>query len=479
MTVREPVLVLQHVAKRFGSFPALVDASLSVRPGTVHALLGENGAGKTTLMRLAFGLLTPDAGECRVRGVARSLRSPADAIALGIGMVHQHFTIVPTMTVAENVALGGHGYFDLTSAEQRVRDVSAATGLHLDPEAGAGSLPVSAQQRLEIIKALARDVRILILDEPTAVLAPSEADELLRWLRSFASVDRSVVLITHKLREAVAIADEVTVLRRGTTTFTRATSDVSENDIVRAMIGEAQIAQATGSSGATPGDVAIIARDLRIADERGVVRIDGASLEVRRGEIVGLVGVEGAGHRELLGALSGRIVPSGGTLTMPKTIGFIPEDRQQDALIPDMTLAENVALRDAGRRHGWIHWRAIASHTTTLLSRFDVRAPDAQVFARTLSGGNQQKLVFGRELEGPPVAVVVANPTRGLDIRAAAFVFQELRAARNAGVAVVFYSADLDEVLAIADRVIVVYAGNVSSVPNDRAVVGRAMLGAA
>jgi general nucleoside transport system ATP-binding protein len=500
-------LALTGIVKRFGGVRALSDASLVVAPGTVHALLGENGAGKTTLSRIAFGMLRPDAGAVRVGGQARAFDSPAQAMAAGVGMVHQHFALVPAMTVAENVSLGGAGRYDARRAAERVAEIGRATGLVLDPAAPVAELSVAVQQRVEIVKALARDARVLILDEPTAVLAPPEIEDLLRWLRAFAESGRSAVLITHKLREAIAVADAVTVLRRGRTVATLPRKAADEDAIARAMLGERVVrragvpprlhdapapavgrhrpdATAVESPPSRPATAlptsrptVLRARDVSVADERGTIRVRDASCEIRGGEIVGVVGVEGSGQRELLRALAGRLPAAAGTLEIPAAVGFVPEDRHRDALVLDFPLYENVALRDAGRRRGVMPWPALRRETSAVLSEHDVRPDEVTAPARALSGGNQQKLVLGRELAGRPAALVVENPTRGLDIRASAAVLARLEAARGAGTAVVVYSSDLDEVLTLADRVLVVHAGAVHEVPPDRERVGRAMLG--
>lgn len=501
-------LELDGLHKRFGQVEALAGASLRVRPGTVHALLGENGAGKSTLMRIAFGMLRPDAGRLVVNGTESRFASSADALAQGIGMVHQHFTLVPAMTVAENVALGMRGRYDARATAERVRTLAERTGLPLDPEARVEALPVGAQQRLEIVKALARDVRLLILDEPTAVLAPHEADELLRWVRRFADDGHAVVLITHKLREALAVSDDVTVLRRGRTVLTGAAAERTEDALVAAMVGAMVGSEAARGPVSAPtaeespratragpphGERAVVAslRAVHVTDARGTTLVRDASLDVREGEIVGIAAVEGSGQRELLRLLAGRLRPTRGEVTIPADVAFVPEDRHVDAMALDMSLTENVALRGLSRRRGRMPWRALGASTDALLARFDVRAPGAATSARSLSGGNQQKLVLARELaaEGTssggldldrhPALVVVENPTRGLDIRATASVQEHLRGARDAGCAVVVYSSDLDEVMALADRVLVLHAGQVTAVhPATREAVGRAMLGA-
>jgi ABC-type uncharacterized transport system ATPase subunit len=479
-------LSLENIAKRYGSFVALDGASLEVRPGTVHALLGENGAGKTTLMRIAYGLLRSDAGVVRIGGARVAIANAGDAIAMGIGMVHQHFTLVPVMTIAENIALGAHGMLNIARVGARVREIADRTGFALDPWARVESLSVGAQQRVEITKALARDARVLILDEPTAVLAPEESTLLLQWLRTYADAGNSVVLITHKLREALSVADDVTVLRRGRTVLTARASSTTTATLADAMLGTdgAATSAATDSAGVTRADGPIVfrAERLGLTDAAGVDRVRDATFDVRAGEIVGIAGIDGSGQRELLRALAGRMAPSSGELTRPTEVGFIPEDRHHDAVLLDRDLSENVALRGAGARRGTIDWASVREDTKALLQAFDVRAPDSRTPLRALSGGNQQKLVVARELradgETHPRAIVAENPTRGLDIRATKGIHARLRRASAEGVAIVLYSNDIDEVLQLATRVLVLHAGSVQEVPFDRDAIGRAMLGA-
>jgi simple sugar transport system ATP-binding protein len=490
----EPRLALHDVTRRYGAVTALDAASMAVLPGTVHALLGENGAGKSTLMKIAFGLDRPDAGTIAVDGRAVRWRTPRDAMAAGIGMVQQHFALVAAMTVAENVALGGAGRYDAAAARERVRAIGARSGLVLDPDARVADLPVGAQQRLEIVKALAREARTLVLDEPTAVLAPAEVDELLGWLRRFRDEGGTVVLIAHKLAEVLRVADAVTVLRRGRTVLAADARDVTAESLAAAMLGERAAASASASSAAprvladVPADVAanvaargapvLALRDVRVVDERGVVRLRDATLAVHAGEIVGIAAVEGAGQHELLRVLAGRLAPTAGTATIPDAVGFVPEDRHRDGVVLDASLTENLALRDAGTRTGLVPWGRVRRDAAGVMAERDVRAASPDVAMRALSGGNQQKFVLGRELAGAPPALVVENPTRGLDIRATADVLASLRTARDAGTAVVIHSSDLDEVLAVADRVLVCAAGSVREVSMEREVVGRAMLAA-
>ena len=506
-----PRLALDGISRQYGSVIALAAASLSVERGEVHALLGENGAGKSTLMKIVYGLEQPDGGTMRVDGVITQVRSPRDAMRQGIGMVQQHFALVDALTVAENVALGGPGSLDLRATRARIREISADAGLPIDPDARVSSLAVGAQQRVEIVKALSRDTTMLILDEPTAVLAPQEATELLAWTRRFAAGGGTVILIAHKLREVLSVADRITVLRKGRTVYTSRATDATESMLADAMLGAAGVvlpdpvagattarattartpagpaaktaaetaaktaARTTGSSTARVGDVLVLS-NVSITDGQGVQRVRDASVTVRSGEILGVAAVEGAGQHELLRVMAGRTAPTHGSVTLPSDVGFAPEDRHRDAIVLDATLTENVALKGAGRRQGIMHWNAFRDATRTLMHARDVRASDEAAVMQTLSGGNQQKLVLGRELADAPAVLVVENPTRGLDIRATADVHAALRSARDQGTAVIVYSSDLDEVLALADRVIVVAAGRVREVPADRESVGRAML---
>lgn len=478
-----PALALSRITKRFGGVLALEDAAILVRPGTIHALLGENGAGKTTLMHIASGLVRPDTGRVCVAGQDVRLTSPRVALAAGIGMVHQHFTLVPAMTVAENLALGGSGLRHAREMAAQVLSVAKRTGFQLDPWARVQSLSVSAQQRVEIAKALVRDAKVLILDEPTAVLAPSEIDDLLRWLRAYADHGHAVVLITHKLREAFAVADDVTVLRHGRVTFADATAATSTERLTEAMIGTTATEVPQRLPAETFGTVTVFdAQDISVADRAGTVRIRHATFMVRAGEMIGIAAIEGSGHQELLRALAGRYVVLDGVLKRPVDVGFVPEDRERDAVMLDRSLAETVALRGAGSRRGLIAWPALRTRTTELMRAYDVRAQDSHTLVRALSGGNQQRLVLARELEATwdrpaPSALVVENPTRGLDVRATMAVHQRLRDACTRGAAVVVYSSDLDEVLSLATRVFVVFEGHVRDVPMERAAIGRAMLG--
>ena len=476
---RAPSLHLENIVKTFGETRALDAAGLSVRPGTVHALLGENGAGKTTLMRIAFGLLHPDAGRILLDDRDVGFESPADAIAAGIGMVHQHFTNIPAMTVAENIALGGHGRYSRGQAVADVRVIATETQLPLDPNARVESLNVGAQQRLEILKALAKRARLLIMDEPTAVLAPAEAKDLLAWLRAFADNGGSVILITHKLSEALSIADDVTVLRYGATVYSSSARETTADRLAEAMLGAPVAEPDDVEALSVAGETVLRLSSVSIADGQGVERVFDANLEVREREIVGIAALEDSGHQQLLRAIAGRLAPVRGVLERRGAAALIPEDRHREGLILGFSLTENVALKGAGRRRGRIDWRECRNSARRLIGEYDVRAPTVDVAASALSGGNQQKVVLARELSDQPAVIVAENPTRGLDIRATAAVHARLRAAAAQGAAVIVYSSDLDEVLALATRVVAVHAGRLDEVPNDRELAGRAMLGLA
>jgi general nucleoside transport system ATP-binding protein len=477
-----PLLALSGISKRFGDVVALDGVDLGVREGTIHAVLGENGAGKTTLMRIAYGMVRADTGTLAVNGREVRLGSPRHALALGIGMVHQHFSSVPSMTVAENVALGGHGLFAPGRAAERVREIGKRTGLVLDPHVRAGDLPVGAQQRLELVTLIATGARVLILDEPTAVLAPTEATDLLAWLRGFAASGGAVVLVTHKIREALAVADEVTVLRSGRVRAYGPVRELPEDVLLATMFpdftGQDSAAQSP-TLATSRGPAVVIARHVVVRDSEGRHRIDDASFRVNGGEILGVVGVEGAGHAELLRALAGVDAITSGELDTPPECGFVPEDRHRDALIADFSLVENTALHGAGALTGVVRWTRFAEVCRALIADFDVRTSSERALMRTLSGGNQQKFILGRELREKPALLVAENPTRGLDFQATAAVHARLRQAANDGVAVIVYSSDLDEVLALASRVLVVHDARVQEVPPDREVIGRTMVGAA
>jgi ABC-type uncharacterized transport system ATPase subunit len=477
--VTDILLELTGIQKSFGQIHALQNASLQVRPGTVHALLGENGAGKTTLMRVAFGMVRADSGSITLHGRPCKFSSPNDALSAGIGMVHQHFTLVPAMTVGENLLLGGRGRFNRDTGNRLTERLTARTGFPLKAKARVEELSVGEQQRVEIAKAVAREPSVLILDEPTAVLAPAEIDDLLDWLRRFVAGGNSAVLITHKLHEALKVADDITVMRVGIVVQTVKAAETSADSLTAAMLG-ASIRAVQPMTQSDGGAVILAGNDLGLErDGRQFLR--GASLEVRSGEIVGIAAIEGSGQHELLRLLAGRMTPDRGTLTRPGEVGFVPEDRHRDAVLLDRSLTENVALRGAGARSGTLRWTSFQSSTRDLMKRFDVRAPDSETPMRSLSGGNQQKLVLARELSherpGKPRAIVADNPTRGLDVRATGAIHTYLREAADSGAAVVVYSSDIDELLSLTSRVLVLREGLLSAVVRDRDAIGRAMLG--
>jgi ABC-type uncharacterized transport system ATPase subunit len=484
-----PVLELAGIHKRFGSVHALRGADFVLSEGELHALLGENGAGKSTLMHVAYGLVRLDAGEVRVNGVNHSIASPREARRAGIGMVHQHFTAVPALTVAENVALAAGWNVRPRDLRSRTRALSEKLGLPLDPDQRAGRLSVALKQRLEIVKALASDARILLLDEPTAVLAPVEADELLRVIRTFTQAGGSAVLITHKLDEALRTADRVTVLRQGTVTFAVQIAGQTVDSLAQAMIGPspdlAFLSESASGRRARPpsGRELIRFEALEVSRESGYgIAVRHGSLVVREGEIVGVAAVEGNGQRELLRAVAGRLMPLRGRLEVIRPIGFIPEDRTSEGLIPELSLTENVVL-GLGREAPWIQagriaWRQAREQTTHLLNEFGIVATGPDALAGSLSGGNQQKLIVARELARKPAVIVAENPTRGLDIAAAAAIHARLRSAAAGGAAVLFHSSDLDEVLQLAERVVVVARGAIVEVPfaASRTEIGNLML---
>ena len=481
-----PALALRGIRKRFGSVQALRGADFALMPGELHALLGENGAGKTTLMRVAYGLVRPDAGEVAVGGVVHAMRSPRAARRLGIGMVHQHFTSIPALSVAENVALAAGWPVAPGPLRARVSALAQRVGLPLDPDVRAAQLSVALKQRLEIVKALAGEAHFLLLDEPTAVLAPREAAELLGVVRAFAARGGAVVLITHKLDEALAAADRVTVLRHGVVVFQGAVAGQTAASLSAEMIGaEAPDTGAGNSTGGAgpPGAVLVRLEDLEVPRESGYgIAVRRATLSIRAGEIVGIAAVEGNGQRELLRSVAGRLQPLRGRREVAGPMAFVPEDRTTEGLIPEFTLTENVVLGsradDPWVRRGRIDWRVARARTAALLRAFDVVAPGPDAPAAALSGGNQQKVVVARELARAPRVVVAENPTRGLDIRASEAIHGRLRAAASGGAAVLVYSSDLDEVFALADRMLVAARGTITEVPAGatRAEVGELMV---
>ena len=485
MTSTAPSLELRDITKWFGSLAALRDVTFTVRPGTLHALLGENGAGKSTLMHVAYGLLRPELGTIRVDGHAAKFRSPRDARAVGIGMVHQHPTSIAAMTVAENVELSSAAR-RLGGSAEWVHELSRELGLPLDPDVRVESLSIALKQRLEIVKAIAGGARLLLLDEPTAVLAPSEAAELMSVVRNYVAQGNSAVLITHKLAEALANAEEVTVLRRGIVTHRGRADETSADELAEAMIGRKY--EGVGEYGSIGqyasvgqyGEPLIVAHELVLRGAAEPPSRRTVELSVRAGEIVGIAAVEGNGQRELLRTVAGLIPPWSGQLDVRHPIAFIPEDRTTEALVAELTLTENVVLGDAPLL-GWrVDWNAAERRTAELLRIYQVRARGPGARARSLSGGNQQRLVLARALAQEPRVVIAENPTRGLDVAAAAAVHRRLEEVAEAGGAVMFHSTDLDEVMERSDRILVMREGELLSAPAGASYeeVGRLMLGA-
>jgi simple sugar transport system ATP-binding protein len=488
------------IRRRFGSVVALDGADFTVLRGEVHALLGENGAGKSTLLGILAGTLRPDAGILEIGGTPVTLRSPRDAWARGVGLVHQHFTLVPALTALENLALGRRGRggwsVPLDRVAEEAREIVRRTRLEVDLDARIEDLGVGARQRVEILKALLRDPALLALDEPTAVLTPPEVEALWELLRSLAARGHAVVLVGHKIDEVLRVADRVTVLRGGKTTLSASRADIDARSLIRAMVGrDVDDRAAVGwmrDGGAVPAapaarDIVAVLDDVRVVDGRGRLRLDGVSLAVHRGEVVAVAGVEGNGQRELALVLAGRLRPVTGTVTLPLRLGFVPEDRTREGVIADFDLAENVALslhRDADFVYGpTLRWDAIRVRAEEVRERYGIRAPSTRTRARALSGGNQQRLVLGRELAGDPDLVVAENPARGLDVAATSFVHGELvRLAREDGrCGVVLVSSDLDEALTLADRILVMSRGRLVAVGDadrTREGVGALMLGA-
>jgi general nucleoside transport system ATP-binding protein len=478
-----PVLELRQITKQFPGVLANDKVDFDLRSGEVHALLGENGAGKSTLMNIVYGLYRHDAGEIFVHGKPIEIDSPKAAIEHGIGMVHQHFMLIPVMTVAENIVLAteprtGGVLLDYDAARRRVEELSQRFGLIVDPDARVGEITVGQQQRVEILKSLYRGAEILILDEPTAVLTPQEAQELFEIIRSLKGQGKSIIFISHKLNEVLEIADRITTLRRGKRVDTIDAAGATEASLARMMVGREVLLRVDKKAG-EPGEPLLEVDDLWVVDDRGLEAVKGVSFNVRAGEIVGLAGVDANGQTELIDALTGlrrardgRILVAGhehrgasAREMLDAGMGHIPEDRHRRGLVLDFSLAENIALHDYRKppdsKWGWLFPGRIVARARKLLQEFDVRGGTPQTPARALSGGNQQKVVIAREVDRDPRVLIAAQPTRGLDVGAIEFVHRRLVEERDEGRAVLLVSLELEEIVSLSDRILVIYEGRI------------------
>ncbi|WP_426324222.1 ABC transporter ATP-binding protein [Microbacterium sp. E-13] len=494
-------LELRGITKRFGSLVANDHIDLVVQPGEIHALLGENGAGKSTLMNVLYGLYQADEGEILLDDVVQHFRGPGDAMNAGIGMVHQHFMLIPVFTVAENVMLGHEntkalGALDLGKARQHVRDVADRFGFEVDPDAIVGDLPVGVQQRVEIIKALSRDAKVLVFDEPTAVLTPQETDELMMIMRQLRDEGTSIVFITHKLREVRAVADRITVIRLGKVVG-EAAPTASNAELASLMVGRA-VELTVHKDPPKPSEGGLAVRDLRVVTANGTVVVDDVSFDVRPGEILAVAGVQGNGQTELIEAMVGLAERVSGSIELDgvelvgrsvrgildEGVGFVPEDRTEDGLVGTFTVAENLILDRSGDRAfvggGTIRRGVLDDFAKARIAEYDIRTQGPGVPAGTLSGGNQQKVVIAREMSRELKLLVAAQPTRGVDVGSIEFIHKRIVETRDAGIPVVVVSTELDEVAALADRIAVMYRGAiVGIVPGDtpRDILGLMMAG--
>ena len=498
-------LELKGITKKFGALVANDSIDLVVESGEIHSLLGENGAGKSTLMNVLYGLYQADEGQILLDGKVAKFSGPGDAMAAGIGMVHQHFMLIPVFTVAENVALGHEptnkvGVLDLDAARALVRKISDRFGFDVDPDALVEDLPVGVQQRVEIIKSLARDAKVLVLDEPTAVLTPQETDELMEIMRGLAKSGTSIVFITHKLREVKAVADKITVIRQGRVVG-EAKPSAETSELASMMVGR-DVGLTVEKKSAAPGKVVLKVADLSVLDDREQRAVDHVSFEVRAGEILAIAGVQGNGQTELAEAIlglrglhsgTGDISISGSSVRgktvrtiLEKGVGYVPEDRQKNGLISEFSIAENLMLNGSFTKP-FAKGLGIAFGTRNkiadeLVKEFDVRTTSAQTAAGKLSGGNQQKVVLARELSREVELLIVSQPTRGVDVGSVEFIHERLVEERNSGKAVLLISTELDEVLALADRIAVMYRGKIVGIVDaktDRAKLGQMMAGVA
>jgi simple sugar transport system ATP-binding protein len=498
-------LELRGVTKKFGSLIANDSIDLVVESGEIHSLLGENGAGKSTLMNVLYGLYQADAGEILLDDKVVKFSGPGDAMAAGIGMVHQHFMLIPVFTVAENVALGheptkGLGTLDLESARNLVIKISDRFGFKIDPDALIEDLPVGAQQRVEIIKSLARDAKILVLDEPTAVLTPQETDELMGIMRDLAKSGTSIVFITHKLREVKAVADRITVIRQGKVVG-QAQPSASTTELASMMVGR-EVGLTVEKKTAQLGDEVLKVENISVLDDRDQKAVKDVSFSVRAGEILAIAGVQGNGQTELAEAIlglrklfgdQGQVSISGVNVTkdsvrhhLESGVGFVPEDRKKDGLVEEFSIEENLMLNGSFKapfsKGLNINFSKRSKIAEELLKQFDVRAPSAKTITGNLSGGNQQKVVLARELSRDVKLLVVSQPTRGVDVGSIEFIHERIVEERNQGKAIVLISTELDEVTALADRIAIMYRGQIVGIVDaktDRATLGQMMAGVA
>ncbi|MBD8868663.1 ABC transporter ATP-binding protein [Nocardioides donggukensis] len=495
-------LEIRGLTKRFGSFTANDAIDLTIEPGEIHCLLGENGAGKSTLMNMLYGLLDPSEGEILVDDRPVTFVTPADSIAAGIGMVHQHFMLVPVFTVAENVMLGreqtrGLGVLNRAEAAARVRELSERYGLRVDPDRLVEDLPVGVQQRVEIIKALANDAQVLILDEPTAVLTPQEIDELMQIMRELKAKGTSIIFITHKLREVKAVGDRISVIRRGKVVGT-ASPDTSEAELAEMMVGRS-VKLTVDKDAATTGEVVLDARGVTVVDPRGHQVVKDVSFEARAGEVLGIAGVQGNGQTELIKSLLGLVRPAAGEIwldgrnisthgpreSLEDGIGYIPEDRAHDGYVGSFSVRENLVLdlyrSDDFSRGPALNREAIAANARSRIEEFDIRTETADSPVSSLSGGNQQKVVVAREFSRPLKVLIASQPTRGVDVGSIEFIHKRIIEERDRGTAVIIVSTELDEIFGLSDRIAVMYDGRiVGTVTPDiaREDIGLMMAGA-
>ncbi|MDY4002515.1 ABC transporter ATP-binding protein [Streptococcus orisratti] len=479
------VIEMKEITKKFGDFVANDHINLTVRKGEIHALLGENGAGKSTLMNMLAGLLEPTSGEIVINGQVVKIDSPSKSSQLGIGMVHQHFMLVEAFTVAENIILGNEvvkkGVLDLKKASQDILDLSHKYGLAVDPDAKVADISVGAQQRAEILKTLYRGADILIFDEPTAVLTPSEIHELMEIMKHLVKEGKSIILITHKLDEIRAVADRVTVIRRGKSIETVDVAGATSQELAEMMVGHS-VSFTTDKEASKPKDVVLSIKDLIVNENRGIPAVKNLSLEVRRGEIVGIAGIDGNGQSELVQAITGLRKVKAGSITIKGqdvtklssrkitelSVGHVPEDRHRDGLVLEMTMAENLALqtyyKEPMSKNGILNFSHINEYARKLMKEFDVRGAGEFVLAKGFSGGNQQKAIIAREIDRDPDLLIVSQPTRGLDVGAIEYIHKRLIEERDRGKAVLVVSFELDEILNLSDRIAVIHDGKIQGI---------------